>query len=550
MRTRSIEAAGFGRGSLLQLFGVAALLAGSAILSGAIVRLLQLNDEIPRKFVPWFEDVFRDDPAHGYQVMVGLIFSLVGVVVGVPLIIRGLANLRPMRGTTAGAPAFRSNDETAAVIRHKEIQPFRPAPSLGSYLFQGLSGGRLGFLPEAARSVFLENVRFLKTAVILLSIVIVVFFFDEYVFSAVDPPPDLPAATGLLLVIAVILAVKLAASGLVTPFTSPPLDSASERQDVTNAGDPATAVSRLKEALKRLAPSEGSVRCWQENLALSGGGIADRGTVKGSLLVETGAESAAPPKPLAGLLLLAAGAVLLPLGLLALIHLNVPADPFSSRATFVKATLPDALNKTAVFLLCAIYGGQFLNQASTLLSRMRFTSVTYLVDIEGAYGRAEMRVGKAVQDSIESDSVATSSDLSFTYYAAELLTESAQPDAPRYLDALSAPDHATLAFDSLRKEIDEFAARGIEIRGPAAATTELGRIARLNVELSARRRAALQETGRERLGPHTSPRDTEPTGQERRCPKCGEAAEAEARFCQSCGSELRQDRGLSGIERH
>jgi hypothetical protein len=538
----SAEYKGFSLRTPLLLFGMAALVVGLLLLGAAIARLTQLRAEIPGDLVPWFRDILRDDPSRGYHLIANILGSAVGVVGGAILILLGLANVRPIRGSGARAPAFRNNEEVVRGMRDSEVPLFRPSYSLGSYLLRGLSGGRVAFLPEAARGVFLANVAFLRIALVLVTVVVVIFFLDDYVFSAVDPPPVLPAAAGLLAVICGIFAVKLAASALLTPFTTPPLEAAHEKQVVTNAGDPSSAHSLLKETAEGLASPGGSTRCWEETLDLSGGGIADRGRVKGSILVETDAELAPPPRPYAGLVLLAAGLVLLPLGLLGLIHLDVRPDPFGSREVFLKFVLPDALNKTVIFFLCGMYGAQFLGQARTLLARTRYTSLAYLVELSGAYGRAALHVGKAAEDSIESETVAVSSDLSFTYHAANLLSEGAQADSPRYLVALTAPEQPGLVFEPLRNQVGEFAARGIEIRGPEAVATDLARIARLNVAISARRVAAERQSGREGIESPAAPPLTEaemtPTQEQRRCPNCGEVMDSAAKFCKSCGHQL------------
>ncbi len=547
MWRRSSENEGFRVSSPLWLFGVAALVVGLIVLGDGVARLVQLQEEIPGNLVPWFRARFNEDPARGYHLVVNVVFSVVGVAVGLVLAIFGLANLRPMRGTSAGAPALSSTGEVAHAIREGEMPSFRPIRSLGSYLFQGISGGRLAFLPEAARGVFLENVRFLRTAVVLISIVVVVFYFKSYVFSAVDPPPSLPSGSSLLAIICSILAVKLVANALLTPFSAPSLRGASEGQTVTNAGDPATAHWRLKEAAQGLAPPGGSARVWEQSLDLSGGGIADRGTAKGHLLVETGIESASPPKPYAALLLLAAGMVLLPLGLLQLIHLDVARPLFDTRDAFLRQTLPVALTDTAIFLLCAFYGGQFLRQARTLAARVRYRSVTYLIEMSGAYGRAALHVGKAVDDSIESETVAVGSDLSISYHAADLLTEGGQADSPRYAVALAPPERVEMAFDSFRREIEEFAARGIEIRGPAAVSPELVRIAQLNARMWSGRMAATRGSEPEEVEAGeaaplwlTRAGETTPASRQGRCPACGAEIESEANFCPSCGQGLRQ----------
>lgn len=533
--------------SLSQVFGVAALVVGFAILGGVIVRLVQLRGEIPADFVPWFQDIFGDDPARAYHLVLNLIFSVVGLAVGIRLVILGLANVRPIQAPTAGPPIFRSNGEVVSAIRVGEIPPFRPAYSLGSYLFQGLSAGRLAFLPQAARGVFLENARFLQTAVLLLPIVIVVFFFDDYIFSAVDPPPDLPSPAGLLAVISVVVALKFASCALLTPFNAPTLQAASETQTVTNAGDAVTAHSRLKEASQGLARPGKSARCWDESLALSGGGIADRGTVKGTLLVETEAEPADPPNPYAALLLLVAGLFLLPVGLLALTHLGVARDPFNSRDTFLRLTLPGALTKTVVFLLCGFYGYQFFGQAKTLLARLRFRSVTYLLEISGAYGRAAVRVGKARDDSIESESVAVSSDLSLTYYGAELLTESAQVNSPRHVVAVTPPQDVEQAFGVFEAEMNEFAARGVQIQRPELVSSEVLRILRANLDLVAQKREPLESLEKgpviqppAELPAREEPAAGAPSGEPKQCPRCGKEVEVGAKFCVSCGHQLAQ----------
>jgi hypothetical protein len=117
----------------------------------------------------------------------------------------------------------------------------------------------------------------------------------------------------------------------------------------------------------------------------------------------------------------------------------------------------------------------FLRHALLLLNTFRFTAMLTYVQVEGTYGRTEVKAGRAITDSFETSNVVLRSDTQMRVYAAELLTETdavgqdhaeeAALMSPRSVIGLSVADRSHRAQAITEDVIDRFGKAGVVLRG-------------------------------------------------------------------------------------
>jgi len=202
----------------------------------------------------------------------------------------------------------------------------------------------------------------------------------------------------------------------------------------------------------------------------------------------------------------------------------------------------------------------FIKNARKLFDSARFVSTGILVDFEGSLARSDVRVGKAMMDSVESSNVAVRSDFVARFWAAELISESPKLEEDRCLLEAYQTVESKQWIEFFRNTIHQLRDEGVKIIGVDLQATEVSDVMRSNIAAAQLRGAPAPTPGllnksapEPMLLDHTAPRPSGDFGGEetptevrpspdnydptvwKECPECAELVRIRAKKCRFCG---------------
>ena len=134
-------------------------------------------------------------------------------------------------------------------------------------------------------------------------------------------------------------------------------------------------------------------------------------------------------------------------------------------------------------------------QAEHFLSVFRFRSLGVVVTVQGTFGRASVKVGKAIRDSIESENVIVRSDSAIVGYVARVETESIGLMGARYVVSMDGDPLSERVRQALEVWFENFRSRGADIVGIDLQSSKVRDLVQANVAIDAQRTGA-KETAR------------------------------------------------------
>jgi len=207
-----------------------------------------------------------------------------------------------------------------------------------------------------------------------------------------------------------------------------------------------------------------------------------------------------------------------------------------------------------------VNSGKFLNRADALFEILTFKSQAILIDLEGNLFRSDIRIGKAMVDSIESSNVAIRSDFTARFWSAELISEVKTIDSKRDLLALRINKECENWMDFFKREILKLRDEGIKPLGVDFRTSEVDNMVKANVAISSMRsgeenhllshpQSPISQASKPKENTNTqlhrseqipSQSSTQPDniGDYKECPRCAEMVRAKAAVCRFCGYEF------------
>lgn len=515
-------------------------------------------------FVPLFQQFADGNVARLLQRGVGpstlpmfWSFLVAGVtsLAGLSYVGQGLRDLLRLWVPPGTPKGFQDRDEVITSLKRRAIASYHAPDIARLWTVRRLLGDRVLLLSPRLRRVAVallgEGRRGIILTLILLAILLVPseLFTDRdlrRMWATVRSLEFLPLL-GIFVGGAILRAV---AAVLLVPRRAPETLSHRKSQYVDGAGHPSALFAILEETARFLDWNGLPIRVSKEEPALVSGGVSDSGTFKATMLVEN---QPRPIKPetsgVAAGLLLFGGATALLFGFWGLGSLRIPF-----RQPDYPRDLPlfgQAILTFLVALVLIVLGRRLLRHARRLYSGFRFNSKLFLLEFDGTFSRAQVTVGRAVMDSIESQNLVVRSEFSIVYYAAEAVSETAALDEPRDLLELKA------ALEVLQDlERFEAAVRAYQTKGAKPVGVELGDpathdIVRANLTISNLRRVGRPATELpqppnppELKGMDTPAALTASAGGDTKvCPECAETVKAAARKCRFCGYRFDGEEG-------
>ncbi|WIY51469.1 zinc ribbon domain-containing protein [Devosia sp. YIM 151766] len=358
----------------------------------------------------------------------------------------------------------------------------------------------------------------------------------------------------LLALVAILSAVDFAFLRAVVPARLPAVDSESLAETLSASTDYRNIINQLPNKAEARRFQNIPNRVVQMDAEAASAAISDAGTFEARLVIERQPLPMGNPVAAAARLRLVAGWSLYGVGMIVGGFLVLPAAVeqfFRGVAVDTpSAFLPPAL---AMLYLFASHrfrrAGLYHMEAGEALYRVqRFRSLFAFIRLRGTQHKAEVRVGKADSDSVETSTQVTHPEFLAEVWAGTVEAEVGDLDRPRDLVTISRTDDSHDWLTGIFGDVRTLCAKRVEMVGVNLDNKDLQDVVRGNVNISAqregnaelaRRQAAFEAALTGPLAPaQIEAADIPLVEHGRFCTACGQPAGREAQFCSKCGQKL------------
>ena len=444
-------------------------------------------------------------------------------------------------------PNFESIDMVESSMIKGEMPIYRipktgPLASARKYF-----GDKIPYLTPQARLVAEENFSFAGKVItfiiflILIATLIHVLPSSVYYDIALNPHTiRLPYLFGILLIITAI--IKMISIKYLMPDVIPKTEISEDIATIRGGGDPNSLLPEVEKALLEIRKKKIQNRVKKEFGSSNDGIIKDTGKFAGRMCIENQPNLIHYASSSAVIIFLIIGFITIVYGLLVLTGLS----EISRYSANEFGTLFNRFFTFIQGLTFTIIGGHCFRQAYFLLASFRYESIMIYIDFDGVIGKSEIRAGKAITDSFETSNTVIRSDIQFRIFTSKLLSENYEMDGERYIISMITDAESESAKDIVLNAINNFADKGVVIRGIDVSSESIESISKANViyhkakkfsedtqKLSFDNVKNLEDRKNDKQIEDSVDNIGEPETKE--CPDCAETVKYKARKCRFCG---------------
>lgn len=380
-----------------------------------------------------------------------------------------------------------------------------------------------------------------------------------------DPTPSYRIAVPLVWIVglqAFMAAADFFSCMLLIPKSKPAAESHEAMEFYKGFGHPTHLFSRLPDLGEKLRHAGQPNRTYINRGEKATVAVSDVGEFGGLFYIERQPQPLDSGRTESAYVLLAAGWLLRLIGCVLFLFLVLPPEFHDFAITGIVSALPFSpfLFVVAMLFVAASAwrnGGRYYKQALDLIRSARFLSIGILINVTGDLSRADINVGKAATDSMESRNVSARSNFTARFWAAELVSEARNAAEARDLLALNQTEESLVWVDHFKQGIHLLRDERVTPAGINFKSQELDEINRTNTAIFADRARAMAPSVSSNFlvaAPLQISQDATPTTpveaqaeapsanreETKECPQCAEIVRARAKKCRFCGHEFEQ----------
>jgi hypothetical protein len=465
----------------LKHYGLAKIIVSIIIFVFAIQKIL----EIKKGVLPF---ITSDRYYMGFpyfiliQVITGII-AAIWIIWSIKYFVSGIRDQGSLVLSPQYPPEFKSYNDVEISLKKKSMSVYTLPTSGPLVIARKYFSDRIPYLTSTTKKIVEKNVNLTLRIFYFILILFIIYIFSEFIRLKISENFDVPESFLIFPTIFFIMILGAVAINIFTifyllPQSSPKADVDESIYSIKGAGDPFVFNSEIEEALVNIRNKDIPNRIFKEGFENITGGVKDTGKVKGKIFVENHPIYKPFSVPKVGYFYLISGVTFLILGAYTLLYFTTLSIVLSQKEML------NALDFLWVIIEGIVYssiGLSFFSKSHLLFGTFRFESILIFLEIEGSFGRSEIRAGKAANDSFESRNIVVRSDFQVKQYIVKALTENYTLEGNRFIIGMIQDDESFKAKTLLNTAIVGFRDSGVSIRGIDLTSSSVSEIAKANI---------------------------------------------------------------------
>ncbi|NWF50633.1 MAG: hypothetical protein HXY49_08830 [Ignavibacteriaceae bacterium] len=462
-------------------YGLAKIIVSIFILFFSIQKILELKDGL-LSFIS-ADNSSRDFPFFAVVIVATIIIAFIWLIWGIKNLVAGIRDQGSLVLSPQLPPEFRSYNEVEVSLKKKFMSVYSLPKSGPLAIARKYFSDKIPYLTSTTKQIVEKNVSFTIRILNFIIFLFVVSFFSDFIKLKLSENLSVPESFlsfPILFTIFIIVAaiVNIGSIFYLLPQSSPKADVDESIYSIKGAGDPFVFNSEVEEALVKVRNKDIPNRIFKEGFDEKSGGVQDTGKFNGKIFVENHPIYVPFNIPQVVYFFLVFGFVFLIYGVYTLLNFTPSSNVINEKE--ILSTL-DFLWTLFIGIIYSNIGLGFFAKAHLLFGTFRFESILIFLEIEGSFGRSEIRAGKAINDSFESRNTVVRSDFQVKQYVVKALTENYTIEGNRFIIGMIQDDESIQAKNILNEAIIGFRDSGVSIRGVDLSSASVSEMAKANI---------------------------------------------------------------------